>query len=242
MSLRLTTLLLLAGVSAHAAHVEFNLADFALAGTLTNRSLFLTPKSTPRVSGTNIITSDRREYNTGTNQSVTVSNVVFGNYDVEVRGPYKATTFTILVPDTNATLNVTGLVVSVVSVPASTVGYTQTAADARFVATTNGTAQRVRLNNGVLMARFATNANAAVSTNYSVFAYNGTTNAVFTLPTAASASSHHLAVKIEVDNTDTNLTVNAASGDRIDFATSQTLSNKQSLRLYSDGGTNWFKL
>lgn len=242
MRFRLTFFAILAGLSASAAHVEFNLADFALAGTLTNRSLLLTPKSTPRVSGTNIITSDRREYSTGTNQSVTVSNVVYGNYDVEIRGPYKATTFAILVPDTNVTLSATGLITSTITVPASTAGYSQSAADARFVAISNGTAQRITINNGVIFSRFTTNANATVSTNYAVFAYIGTTNATFTLPTAANCSGHHLAVKIELNNTDTNLTVNPASGDRIDFSTTQTISNKQSLRLYSDGGTNWFSL
>jgi hypothetical protein len=96
--------------------VQFNLADFALAGSLTNRTLHMTPLTSPLLSGSTVVSGDRRSYNTGTNQSVTASNVSTAIYKVELVGDFKTTVFNILVPDTNTTVIASELVVSAVSV------------------------------------------------------------------------------------------------------------------------------
>lgn len=132
-----TLLLLLVGVSAFGAHVEFNLSDFTTS-TITGKVVRLTPLSTPRVNGAYVVSSDRISTNSGLTGSVTISNVVYGNYTVELLGPYKITEFTILVPDTNISLNVTGLITSTISVPPSGTAYSQTASDARYALRASG--------------------------------------------------------------------------------------------------------
>ncbi|HWN09730.1 MAG TPA: hypothetical protein VNO50_10765 [Pyrinomonadaceae bacterium] len=133
------------------AHVLFNFHDFTSTTVeLTNRRVLITPKSTPRVDSGRIASSDRLSFLTDANASFTVSNMVHGSYYVEVPGPYTVTPFTILVPQTNAFLNATGLLSQTID-PASTAGYTQTqinallssnlvyvAAGTNIVAVTNG--------------------------------------------------------------------------------------------------------
>jgi hypothetical protein len=141
-------LLLAAGPLAQAAHVYFNLHDFTQVSTnLASRSVFITPLSTPRIDGERIVSSDRLTFTTDTNASFTVSNMVHGNYSVDIPGPFKVTNFRILVPDTNSFLNATGLLTAAITVPAATAGYTQPQADAlltnavRVAAGTNVTVQ-----------------------------------------------------------------------------------------------------
>lgn len=128
---RLSFLFLLLATCAQAAHVQFNFADFTTAGaSLTNKRVNITPLSTPRIEGAMVITSDRLTFTTDADASGIVSNMVHGNYRVEIPGPFTITPFTILVPDTNTLLNATGLITSTITVPAATVGYTRAQTDA----------------------------------------------------------------------------------------------------------------
>ena len=126
----LLLLFLACTLSTKGAHVLFNFRDFrGINSDLTNRTIHLTPKSTPRTDNGDIIPSDRISFTTDTNASFTVSNIVYGTYAVEVQGPFAFTPFLILVPETNILLNATGLLASV-TVPAATAGYTQSAINA----------------------------------------------------------------------------------------------------------------
>ena len=133
MKARALLLFLTLALHVQGAHVLFNFTDFGVTTTgLTNKRVTLTPRSTPRVEGSVIVTSDRLSFTTDANASFTVSNIVYGTYLVEVPGPFVVTPFTILVPQTNVLLNATGLVTQTI-IPASTAGYTQAQIDALFL-------------------------------------------------------------------------------------------------------------
>ena len=144
-------LLLLSLAPARAAHVQFNLSDFTT-GPLTNRQVYLQPtNSTPRASGSAIITSDRLTFHTSpTNGSFIASNVVSSTYFVTVRGPFIDTVFTITVPDTNALLNAKDLLSVNTNAPPGLSAYSMTSADARFLRapSTNGLPDQVLTTDG----------------------------------------------------------------------------------------------
>jgi hypothetical protein len=95
-----------------AADVTFSLADFTTTA-ITNRVVFIWPKSTPRMNATDLILSrDRKSYVSDTNGTFTVTNMTAGNYLCQLQGPYAKTDFRIYVDDTNGTLNASDLLVS----------------------------------------------------------------------------------------------------------------------------------
>jgi hypothetical protein len=148
---KLLSLILALPLLASAAHVQFFANDAALSGVVTNRTIRIQPSTNPIVSGQYIITGDYLQFEFGTNVSVTISNLVYGNYAVNLISKRTITPFTILVPNTNTLLNATGLITSSLSVPAADVGYSQSAADARFMRqATNypGTAGQYAVNDG----------------------------------------------------------------------------------------------
>lgn len=104
--------LLFACLSAGAADVTFNLADFTTTA-ITNRQVKIEPKSTPRLGpANNIISRDSLFRYSNTNGTFTVTNMVYGAYMVTLMGPYARTEFRIYVDDTNATLNASELLIS----------------------------------------------------------------------------------------------------------------------------------
>lgn len=97
---------------ARAADVVFNLADFTTTA-ITNRAVYVWPKSTPKANAVDLILSrDRKTYVSDTNGTFTVTNMTAGNYLCQLQGPYAKTDFRIYVDDTNATLNASDLLVS----------------------------------------------------------------------------------------------------------------------------------
>jgi len=111
-TLAITLAALLCVIFSRAADVTFNLADFTTVG-ITNRVVYIWPKSTPRRNATDLILSrDRKTYVSDTNGTFTVTNMTLGNYLCELQGPYAKTPFRIYVEDTNGTLNASDLLVS----------------------------------------------------------------------------------------------------------------------------------
>lgn len=95
-----------------AANVTFNLADFTTK-VITNRVVFITPKSTPKSNPIDLILSrDRKTYVSDTNGTFTVTNMTYGLYQCQLQGPFAKTEFRIYVTDTNGTLNASDLLVS----------------------------------------------------------------------------------------------------------------------------------
>jgi hypothetical protein len=103
---------ILALFTVNAADVTFNLADFTTS-VITNRVVFVTPKSTPRSNPTDLILSrDRKTYVSDTNGTFTVTNMTYGLYQCQLQGPFAKTDFRVYVTDTNGTLNASDLLVS----------------------------------------------------------------------------------------------------------------------------------
>ena len=88
-----------------AATVTFNLTDFlGSLDTLKRKQMAVQPLSTVRANGTNIMTSERRFYNTGTNALIILTNMAEGLYRVTVYGGSYTSVFGIHIPDTNGNL------------------------------------------------------------------------------------------------------------------------------------------
>jgi len=138
-SQRLTTLILLTLLlPGRAADVVINFGDFQLStNDLAGASVNVIPTSTPSIANGKFVTSDRRKFACDGAASLTLSNIVYGSYTIQIEGPWTKTAFGIVVPDTNITLNATSIVSSATIVPGSTVAYTQVASDARYVPLTN---------------------------------------------------------------------------------------------------------
>ena len=105
-------LCLLLAASAPAAHVVFNLTDF-IGNTvpLQRKIVTIEPKSTVFGNDTNIVTSEKRFYNAGTNAILTVSNMVYGLYLISVNGTTKTSIFRIYVPNTTLLTNASLIIV-----------------------------------------------------------------------------------------------------------------------------------
>lgn len=113
MKTKLIALILLAALTAGAANVRFNLRDFLQGtGPLVRRTVEVQPQSTPLSSGTNVIVSEVRYFNTGTAAEFTATNMVTGTYRVLVYGPNRTNIFRINVPDTSMTTNASALLIS----------------------------------------------------------------------------------------------------------------------------------
>lgn len=104
--------LLTAGIL-HGANVRFNLRDFlSTAQPLVRRTAIVEPQSSPLASGTNVIVSETRMFNTGTLGEFTATNMVEGVYRVSVYGPTRTNIFRILVPAVDYTTNASGILIS----------------------------------------------------------------------------------------------------------------------------------
>lgn len=125
-----------------AANVSFEFRDITNYPGMTI-PVKLTPTNLPGVWNGSVILKDPKSYRTDTNGLLTITNLAPFSYTVEAGGgtnTYMITPFRITVPDTNATLNVTGLFSVAVSPSSVTSGYSQSVADDRFVNRSHGTA------------------------------------------------------------------------------------------------------
>jgi len=101
----LILLLLVLGLDVRAAHVTFTMEDFT-AQPLLSRTLTLFPLGAPFTNGAGgIVSRDRRTVSTGTNGSVTVSNIYGGVYRTELKGTSATTTNFFVFPVTNGIIN-----------------------------------------------------------------------------------------------------------------------------------------
>jgi len=92
-------------------------------------------------------------------------------------------------------------------------------------------------------SRFTTNASYTLTTNFYVHGWTAISIAgTITLPSASACSNLHLVIKDQGGNCSaTNLTIAAASGDRIDGSTTNVINTNYGAKsLYSAGSTNWF--
>jgi hypothetical protein len=145
------------------ANVVYNVRDFTTSTNL--RRAQITPLSTPAVIGTNIIQSDRLTFTNITDGSFTVTNMVGElTYRVELFGPFTTTTFTNLIPDTTDTIYAKDYVTNFVSAGV-TVGYSQAAANLRFVLVTNGGSVNQSVTNALTVYGSATVATNLTVTN-----------------------------------------------------------------------------
>jgi len=106
MKTAITLLLCIVSLFAFGADVTFNLKDFIqTTQPLQRRTLEIVPKSTPAANSTNVILSERRYYNLGTNAVITATNMVDGIYWCYAYGVSSTTLFKINIPDTNGTIS-----------------------------------------------------------------------------------------------------------------------------------------
>lgn len=112
-ALAITLCLFLAASGAWAATVIFNLTDFLTGTPGLTRKPFMVERTTS-VSGdtTNVITGERRFWNTGSNGIVIASNMVAGIYKCSVLGNTWTSVFRINVVDTNGTLTASHIITS----------------------------------------------------------------------------------------------------------------------------------
>lgn len=100
----------------HAANVTFNLVD--ILGTVQNlqrKVVTIEPLSTVRANSPNVVLSEKRFFNTGTNASFTATNLNEGEYKVTVAGANQNSVFRINVPSTNGTIFAADHLVSISS-------------------------------------------------------------------------------------------------------------------------------
>lgn len=96
-----------------AANVRFNLRDFLESpAQLVRRQAVMEPQSSPLASGTNVVLSERRTFNTGSAAEFTATNVVEGVYRIIVYGPTRTNMFRILVPDVAYETNASAILIS----------------------------------------------------------------------------------------------------------------------------------
>lgn len=116
MKKKILLLLLVPACAFAGANVTFNLTDFlGSVDTLKRKTMTVQPLSTVRANGTNVVVSERRFYNTGTNAIVTITNMTEGIYRVTVWGGNYTSVFGIRIPDTNGTITASDHLTSLVS-------------------------------------------------------------------------------------------------------------------------------
>lgn len=133
---------ILGSASLRAAHVQFNLQDFNLSGTLAGSTNKITPRSVPRICAGNLIPNDGKTFIANGSGVFVVSNMCEGVYQHDIRGPGVITTLRFTVPDTNALLLAVDLYSVQTNAANAAEGYSQSAANSRFVHViqTNGVA------------------------------------------------------------------------------------------------------
>lgn len=106
---------LLVGIAA-AANVTFNLTDFlGTVDTLKRRTALVEPRSTVKANSTNVVTSERRFFSTGSNGIFTATNMVEGLYRVTVSGINYTSVFHVNIPDTNGAVQASDYITSLAS-------------------------------------------------------------------------------------------------------------------------------
>lgn len=109
----ITLVLVLVAIAAHPANVRFNLRDFITTSQpLIRRTVMIEPQSTPMQSGTNVVLSERRFFNTGSNGEFTATNMVEGTYRVLVYGPTYTNIFRINLPAGITETNASSILIS----------------------------------------------------------------------------------------------------------------------------------
>lgn len=228
---------------APAADVLFTFTD-PTGRAVTNAIFKTTSLSTPRTNSSAIVITDQRSYRTDSDGEVTATNMIVGDYKCELLGPWAHSVFTISVPDTTNTLNAADIIASGTADLGALVGYTQSAADARFVGKTNSSSSGQVLTNSALFGLRVgiTNTAAVISllpshlATVAVDTSGG--NLTFTLPATSFVSDGRTyRVKNVGGNT---LTVQAAGSDKIDGAASITLTNYVAVDLVKQS-TNWWR-
>ena len=97
-------ILLLSLGTAVAANLQVPVQDLTQS-SLPNRRVTLTSTDSPRQSGAALITVEPKSLVTSTNGTVTFTNVIWGNYRLDIAGT-PGTSFRFFVPDTNVTVSV----------------------------------------------------------------------------------------------------------------------------------------
>lgn len=105
MKTAISLILCIVTLTAFSADVTFNLKDFIqTTQPLTRKTVMVVPKSTASASGNDLIMSERRYFNTGTNGTFTATNMVDGIYWCYAYGLTYTTLFRLNIPDTNGTI------------------------------------------------------------------------------------------------------------------------------------------
>jgi len=112
--------------------VVFNLTDFTTVPQGARKFLLYTPGTFTNGAGV-IITRDRIVTETGTNGSVTVSNVYGGDYRSELSGTFASTTNWYHFPQTNGVLNASDWVTAPTNSPSGARAWTTTESDGRYL-------------------------------------------------------------------------------------------------------------
>lgn len=114
MKTAITLLLCIATTLAFSADVTFNLKDFVnTTQPFQRRTLEIVPKFAPSSNSTNVILSERRYFNLGTNAIVTATNMVDGLYWCYAYGVSVTSRFAVLIPATNGTITAADYVTSI---------------------------------------------------------------------------------------------------------------------------------
>lgn len=105
--------LLAIAAAAVAADVTFNLTDFlGTVDTLKRKQVIIEHRNTVRANGVNVVTGERRFFNTGTNAVFTTTNMLDGLYRTTVYGGNYTSVFHINIPDTNGAINASDYITS----------------------------------------------------------------------------------------------------------------------------------
>lgn len=231
--------LLLFSFSSFGATVTFTLSDFTTAA-VTNKVLKITSLSTPRTNSTAIVITDQRTYRTDGDGVVTVSNMVVGDYKCELLGPWAHSIFTISVPDSNDTFEASEIIASGTADVGALVGYTQAAADAKFVAKTNSFSQGQQLQSPELAVTNSAAAFSVLPLGYTAVIIDTTAGAVTnTMPGTSFVSEGRW---YRFKNAGANpLRIAAAGSDKIDGDASITLTNQYDSVDLVKQSTNWWR-
>lgn len=225
----LILLAVLACATGYSAHIAFDLSDFTT-GPLKRVGVSIVP-SVVQTNANRIISLDRYQFFTANDGTYTVSNVVgVANYDVTILGRTTNTTFTIQVPDTNIVVNADTLVVPSSTGTGATVGYSQAAANARFVLRTDGWSTNQILTN----ATFNGSTNAFRFTNGAASGYVLKTDGSNWFAAASGGGESTTASNLAATNANRVGVLYGLSGTDIQFRTLQAGSNM----VITNEGTN----
>lgn len=126
--------------------VFFNLGDFTTAPIAYKQvRIAPAPSSFPRVEGSQVIGRDLIFKSTDASGQFYITNMVPGDYDVTFTNRFLPTTFRITVTNYSGVLNAVDLTSAGTNSPSNLAAYSQSAANARFVLKTNGSAHNLSI-------------------------------------------------------------------------------------------------